>query len=196
MARKTAVLVTMSVVSLAAAASLLAWHFWPEPPASTADQVVDTVMGSDPTQLSDDKVKDWIADVASTVDRLPPHEFEKLIVKAMGDENLRKRFEALKPEQRRKLMNLVSEEQRSRMFAKMGTSVVKYFKAMPAVLRNIAIREMHAKAHRGREGGKHRGMSKQRLMERHASTTPKNRAEFVRAMRDMRKMLEEAGVSK
>ncbi|MBL7223868.1 MAG: hypothetical protein ISS72_08445 [Candidatus Brocadiae bacterium] len=196
MARKTVVLVTVSVVSLAAAASLVAWHFWPEPPPSTAEQVYDTVMGSDPTQLSDEKVKGWIADVASTVERLPPHEFEKLIVKAMGDENLRKRFEALKPEQRRKLMDLVSEEQRSRMFAKMGTSMVKYFKAMPAALRNIALREMQARTQHRRGGGAHGGISKQRLMERHASTTPKNRAEFVRAMREMRKMLEQAGVSK
>jgi Mg/Co/Ni transporter MgtE len=194
MNRRRLVLVLVSLACLGAAAGVLTWHFWPEPPPSTADQVYDAVMGAEPQELSDEEVADWIETVADTVDRLPPHEFEQLVTRALGDEKLRERFEALKPEQRRRLMNLVSEEQRSRMMAKMGPAMVKHFKAMPAPVRKVVFEQM-MKRHRERRGkGTHPEMTPRRFVERHAATTPRQRAEFVRAMREMRKMLQEAGV--
>lgn len=173
------------------------WFVWPEPepPPSTADEVIETVLGEDPTELSGEELDRWMARVVATVDRLPPHEFQPLVQKAMANAELRARFESLEPEQRRRLRNLVSEEQRAQMGAGMAKGMVAVLKAMPKALRDTTIREFHerAKARRGEHG--RREMTPKRFAEWHAATTPKQRAEFVRAMRDMRQMMEDAGVA-
>ncbi len=194
MSRPRLLLIIGSVLCLGGAATLFAWHFWPEPPPSTVDEVYGAVMSTDPTQLPEKDLERWIENVAATVERLPPHEFEKLITKALQDEQLRGRFESLKPEQRRKMMGLLSQAQQSRMMAKMGSSMVKYLKAMPAPLRKVALKTMLAHRKSRGKGRRHHKMTRVRFAQRHAATTPRQRAEFVRAMREMRQMLEEAGI--
>ena len=200
MNRKKLIAVIVSVVCVLAAAGALTWHFWPEPPPTTADQVYGSVMSDDnPLEMSPKELDRWVNDVADTVQRLPAHEMQKLLQVAMQDEEMRKRFESLKPETRRRLVDLISEEQRARLGAEMMEGMVQFLRAMPKPLRVRAIREMHerGKRHRERGGGEGRGhpeMTKERFAEWHAATTPRRRAQFVRAMRDMRQMLEEAGV--
>jgi len=191
--RRKWILVIASAVCLLVAAGVLAWALRPEPPPPTADDVLAAVAESDPTQLSDEEVETWMARVASTLERLPPHEMQALVQKALGDEALRKRFEALTPEQRQKMAGLISEQQRARMMATMATGMVATFKVMPAPLRKMAFEKMRA----GREEhrGKHPKMTKERFAQFHAATTPTQRAEFVRAMREMRKMMQEAGIN-
>lgn len=200
MDRKKLALVIGSIVLLLAAGGVLAWHFWPEPPPTTANQVYGTVMTQDnPLKMSPEELDRWVNQVADVVERLPAHEFQKLLNTAMGDEEMRKRFESLKPETRRKLMNLISEEQRARMMAEWAPGMVAALKVMPKFLRDKALREMHEhgkrqRAKRGADGG-HPKMTKQRFAEFQAATTPTQRAKFVRAMRDMRVMMESAGIS-
>jgi hypothetical protein len=94
-------------------------------------------------------------------------------------------------------MNLISEEQRARLGAEMAQGMVAMLRAMPRSLRNRMIREMHerGKRQRARGGGRRdREFSTERFMEFHAATTPRQRAQFVRAMREMRRMMEEAGI--
>jgi Mg/Co/Ni transporter MgtE len=188
-------LIAGSLVCLLGAGGVLAWQFWPAPPPTTADQVFTAVMTSDPATMSEKDLERWVETVAATVERLPPHEFEKLVTRALQDDTLRQRFDSLKPETRQKMMSLVSEEQRSRMMAKMGTTMVQYFRAMPPALRRIAFQQMMSRrdAHAGPDG-KHPEMTKERIVQHHAATTPAQRAEFVRAMREMRQMMEDAGV--
>lgn len=201
MDRRKLALVAGSIVLLAAACGLLAWHFWPEPPPTTANQVYGTVMTqANPLEMSPEELDRWVNQVADVVERLPAHEFQKLLSSAMSDEEMRKRFESLKPETRRKLMNLISEEQRARMMAEMAQGMVAIFKAMPKPLRDAALRKMHEQGQRqraqrggGRDG--HPEMTKQRFAEFQAATTPRQRATFVRAMREMRAMMESAGIS-
>jgi len=200
MNRRKLTLGIVSVVYVLGAAGALTWHFWPEPPPTTADQVYGAVMSDDnPLEMSPEELDRWVNDVADTVEHLPAHEMQKLLQVAMQDEDMRKRFESLKPETRRRLMNLISEEQRARLGAEMMEGMVLFLRAMPKPLRVRAIREMHARGRRhrergGREGRGHPEMTKQRFAEWHAATTPRRRAQFVRAMRDMRKMLDEAGI--
>ena len=83
--------------------------------------------------------------------------------------------------------------------AEVLAGMVVFLPAMPKSLRVKAIREMHAqgkrqRARQGREGRGHPEMTKERFAEWHAATTPRRRAQFVRAMREMRAMLEEAGI--
>jgi Mg/Co/Ni transporter MgtE len=149
-------------------------------------------MDSDPAELSGKQLDTWLRQVATMAERLPPHEMQKLVEKALTDESLRERFESLSPEDRQKLANLVSEEQRARMMAKMATGFVAMLKSMPPPLRKAMLQQMREKqeAHKGDRPQ----MSKQQVAQWLAATTPTQRAEMVRAMREMRKMLHEAGL--
>lgn len=196
MNRRKLIAAILSVAAVLAAAGALAWHFWPEPPPTTADQVVGTVMVEDnPLEMSPKDLDRWVNSVADVVERLPPHEMEKLLRVAMQDQEMQRRFESLQPETRRRLMSLISQEQQARLGVEMATSWVAFMRAMPKSVRVRMIREMHKRRDRGhREGGGHPKMTKDRLAEFHAATTPRQRAQFVRAMREMRVMLEEAGI--
>ena len=132
MKRKKLIVVILSIAGVLAAAGGLIWHFWPEPPPTTADQVYGVVMtGTNPLEMSPEELDRWVNDVADTVERLPPHEMEKLLHVAMQNDEMRQRFETLKPETRRRLMDLISQEQRARLGAEMATSMVAMLKAMP-----------------------------------------------------------------
>jgi len=201
MNRRKLIVTIVSIVCVLGAAGVLAWHFWPEPPPTTADQVYGAVMTDDnPVEMSPEELDRWVNSVADTVERLPSHEMNKLLTVALQDEEMRKRFESLKPETRRRLARLISDEQRARLGAEMMQGMVQFLKAMPKPLRNKAIREMHEHGKRQRErarkegrGGPHE-MTKERFAEFHASSTPRQRGQFIRAMREMRKMLDDAGV--
>ncbi len=181
---------------LLGAGSVAAWHFWPKPPPTTADQVVEAVMNSDPAEMSQEELATWIRDVASKAERLPPHEMQKLVEKAMANEGLRERFESLPPEERRKLVELVSEEQRARMMAKFTTGMVAVLKALPAPARKVMLQQMiqRHEADRGKGKGDRPEMSKESVARWLAATTPTQRSEMVRAMREMRVMMKEAGL--
>ena len=198
---KRPLIVVGCLIAVGAAAGVLTWHFWPEPPPTTATQVVGAVMvEKNPLEMTPKQLDEWVNAVADVVERLPAHETQKLLQVAMQDEAIRERFESLKPETRRRLFNLISEEQRARMMASMAQGMVAMFKAMPKSVRNAALRQMHARrkqgeARRAREGkGGHPPMTKERFAEFHAATTPIQRAQFVRAMREMSKMMDEAGI--
>jgi len=196
MNRRKLIAATLSVAAVLAAAGALAWHFWPEPPPTTADQVYGTVMVEDnPLEMSPKDLDRWVNSVADVVERLPPHEMEKLLRLALQDKEMRQRFRKLEPETRRRLMSLISQEQQARLGVEMMQGMVHFLKAMPKSVRVRMIREMHKRREQGHgEGGGHPKMTKERLAEFHASTTPRQRAQFVRAMREMRIMLEEAGI--
>ena len=168
-----------------------------EPPPSTADEVFAAFGDARPEEMSDEELDRWARKVASAIDRLPPHEFQRLVQRAVADESLRERFRSLGPEQRRKLMDLVSEEQRSRMMMSMATAMVETLKAMPEPVRTETLRRMWARRQEMRAGGKalgHPRMSKERFARRVAATTPTQRARFVRAVREMRRMMQQAGI--
>lgn len=192
MSRKV-LLAIASALCLAAAGGVVTWWFWPPPPPTTAAQVIEAVMKGDPAELSEKELEVWIADVAAKAERLPPHELQKLVEKALADEGLRERFESLSPEQRAKMAALVSEEQRARMMAKMATGFVAMLKAMPPPLRKVTIEQTLAKRDT-HERVKGREMTKDRVAQWLAATTPTQRAEMVRAMREMRTMMREAGI--
>jgi len=190
------------VVLLGACASIVAWLVWPEPEPPTADDVLTVLTERDPAQLSEPELDAWIQQVASTVDRLPPHELQELVQKAIADEKLRARFESLSPEQRQKMGDLISEEQRAQLMSRMATTMVQALKVMPKPLRDAALKQMRTRGRGGPGGGRgerrggHPAMDKERLARWHSATTPRQRAEFVRAMREMRVMLEDAGIDR
>ena len=199
MSRKKLALAIGSVVGLLAAAAMLVWHLWPEPPPTTADMVYGAVMAeTDPLKMSPEELDRWVNDVASVVERLPPHEMQKLLTLALQNETIRQRFESLEPATRQRLVSLISQEQRARLGAEMAQGMVAFLKAMPRPVRNAAIRQMHehGKRERGRRGGRggHPEMTKERFAEWQAASSPRQRSKFIRAMRDMRKMLEDAGI--
>ena len=76
MDRKTLAIVSVCVVVVGAAAGVLTWHFWPEPPPTTADQVVATVMvEANPLEMTPEQLDRWVNDVADVVawlDELDP----------------------------------------------------------------------------------------------------------------------------
>lgn len=195
MARK-ALLVGASVVCLLGAGGLTAWHFWPQPPPTTAEEVVAAVMTSDPAAMPEKDLDAWIQAVASKAERLPPHEMQKLVEKALADPKVRERFESLSPEQRQKLVNLVSEEQRARMGAKFASGMVAALRVMPAPVRKMALEQMIQRRDAGMARAKAKGMemSKDRVAQWLGATTPTQRAEMVRAMREMQQMMKDAGV--
>jgi len=200
MNRRTLAILIGSVACLAGAAAALGWYLWPEPPPTTADQVYGAVMSEDdPLEMSPEELDRWVNNVASVVERLPAHETQRLLEVALKDDRLRKRFESLKPETRQRLANLISQEQRARMAADMAVGMVQFLRAMPKPVRVRFIRQMHARGEReraqrrGRGGGKHE-MTRERFAEWQAASVPRQRAKFVRAMREMRTMLEEAGI--
>ena len=181
------------VVSLLGAGGVLAWHFWPEPPPPTAEDVYAAMTEVDPGELSEEELDRWVVKVADAVERLPAHEVEKFVGKAIADPKLRERFESLDEEHRKKLANLISDEQRARLMTEMVPRFVEQLKQMPPPARKLLIHGMRA-AHSRRRGGKRRTMSKERFAQFHAATTPRQRARIVRAFREMGKMMEEAGI--
>ncbi len=124
------------------------------------------------------------------------YEMQKLVERALTDARLKERFESLRPEDRQKLMGLVSEEQRARMMAAFAKGAVAMLKAMPRVARKAILQQMRQRgeAAKGQFKGKGQEMSKQRVAQWLAATTPTQRAEMVRAMREMRAMMHEAGI--
>ena len=131
----------------------------------------------------------WLAEVGKALDRLPPHEFDKLVQKTITDEAWQERFRALPPEQRRKMGDLISQEKQLQFMLQ----IVDVLKKLPAPLRKQIIVQGRERMQRD---GVHREITKERMVEHMGSTTPTQRAKFVRAMREMRAMLEEAGVSR
>ena len=199
MSRKKLAVVVGSVVGLFAAVGGLTWQFWPEPPPTTVDMVYGAVMvETDPLKMSPEELDVWVNNVASVVERLPPHEMQKLLTVALQDERIRQRFESLKPETRRRLSDLISQEQRARLGAEMAQGMVTFLRAMPRPVRNAAIRQMHerGKRERGKRGGRrgHPEISKEKLVEWQAASSPRQRSKFIRAMREMRQMFEDAGI--
>jgi len=190
--RRRAILLALGAV-VTAALAVVAWIVWsepPPPPPSTAEEVYAAVTEADPSKLSDPRREQWLDKVGRTIDRLPAHEFEKLVRKSMQDPTWRERFRALKPEQRRKMADLISEEKKFAMMRQM----VEMVKTMPPPVRKAMFERFREGRKRMRKQGGHPPITKQRLVERLGSTTPTQRARFVRAMREMRKMLEEAGI--
>ena len=188
MNRTRAILLCLATLLLGAS-GVLAWRLWPRrpPPPSTAEEMYATVMKVDPAQLPDAQRNEWATEVAKTFDRLPPHELEKLLPKVMNDEAWNERFKSLGPEQHRKMRNAVSQEKQIQMMLQ----IVALFKAMPAPLRKAFFAKGQE---RMKQGGGHQQVSKEEMVEMIGSTTPSQRAQFVRAMREMRVMLEQAGV--
>ena len=194
--RRKVLLLVASVAALGVAGWLLADYFKPKPKPSTAEQVVEAVTRPDSEELTEKEAEVWLKQVATLTERLPPHEMQKLVERALTDEKLKQKFESLRPEDRQKLMGLVSEEQRARMMATMATGMVAMLKAMPPVARKAVLQQMRDRRGefkgKGKEG---RGqMSKERVAQWLAATTPTQRAQFVRAMREMRTMMQEAGI--
>jgi len=182
-------LLIASAILTATAAGIAVWRFRPPPPPpppSTTEDVYAAVARADPAKLADAEREQWVTEVAKTLERLPPHEFEKLVQRAMADPQWRERFDNLPPDQRRKLAGSISQEKQLDMMLR----VVKELKKAPPLLRKALI----ASAYKRMKSEKHREVSKERMVERMASTTPTRRAEFVRALRDLRAMAEEAGI--
>jgi hypothetical protein len=194
--RRRIILISLSLACLAAAVATLAWHLRPRPAPTTAEQVVEAVMTSDPTEMSGAQLDTWIREIAVKAERLPPHEMQKLVASAMGNEKLRERFESLSIEQRLKLMNLVSEEQRAQMGVKFASGIAAALRILPAAARKVALQHMLARrdADMASAKGKEMEMSKDRVAQWLGATTPTQRAEMVRAMRDIQQMMKEAGV--
>jgi hypothetical protein len=176
---------------------VVAWRVWrrpsspPPPPPSTAEEVYAAVTESDPAQLPEEQRDKWLVRAGSAFDRLPPHEFEKLVLKAKDDPAWHERMASLQPEQRRKMMDLVSEQQRMEMFL----GVVETLKKMDAGTRNVMLQvgwqRMRAQ---GQGRGPHANITKDQIINHLTGTTPTQRAKFVRGMRQLRQMAEEAGI--
>ncbi len=188
MSRRRAIALGAAILLLGAS-GVVAWRLWPQPPPppATAEEMYAMVMQADPAQLSEAERNRWATDVAKTFDRLPPHEFEKLLPKVMNDEAWNARFKSLGPEQHRKMRNAVSQEKQVQMVLQ----VVAMLKAMPAPLRKVFLTQSQERMKQGRGRPQ---MGKEEMVEMIGASTPTQRAQFVRAMRDMRSMLEQAGV--
>jgi hypothetical protein len=174
---------------LLGASGVLAWRLWPKrpPPPSTAEEMYATVMKVYPAELPEVQRNEWATQVAKTFDRLPPHEFENLLPKVMNDEAWNERFKSLGPEQHRKMRNAVSQEKQIQMMLQ----IVAMLKAMPAPLRKAVLAKSQE---RMKQGGNRQQIGKNEMVELIGSSTPSQRAQFVRSMREMRVMLEQAGV--
>ncbi len=183
-------------IALIPALAAAAWFAQPEPvpPPSTATETMTAIESVDFEGVSDEKLIEWGETVASTIQRLPPHELQKFVGMAMANPKLRERFEKLTPEQRKRLEGIMSEEQRVRVMTDMAQGFVKTMKAMPAFARNAALRAMseRRKAHEGKSA--HAAMTPAKMAQFQAASTPTERAKFIRAMRDMRVMMKEAGI--
>jgi len=143
-------------------------------------------MRADPAKLSEPGREKWVAEVASALDRLPPGEVEKLVATTAADPAWHERFRSLAPEQRRKIADHISRGKQIEMMAQM----VEMLKNAPPPVREAMLRQGRE---RMRQGGSFT-MTKEQIAQHHASTTPTQRARFVRAMRELRKMADEAGV--
>ena len=191
-------LLVVAGLCFAAAVALAAWHLRPAPPPSTADEVHQIAGLPNLGELSDQELDQWIDVLADTVRRLPPHEYKRLFKLAMADEGLREQFEALPPEKKKKLADLIPDEQKIPMMMSGFPEVVENLKRIPPILRRPMLRLGHAQRMRQRErlgkNGGHPKLTKERLAHFHAMSTPTQRAQFRRSMREMVKMLEDAGV--
>ncbi|MBM4039208.1 MAG: hypothetical protein FJ290_11910 [Planctomycetes bacterium] len=194
--RRRALFIVAWAVCLGTAVWLLTKYLGREPKPSTAEQLVDALAKLDPAEITEKEAEAWLKQVAELTERLPPHEMQKLVERALSDQKLKERFESLRPEDKEKLMSLVSEEQRARMMTTMATGMVAVLKALPSAARKAMFQQMRERREeykgKGKEG---RGqMSKERVAQWLAATTPTQRAQFVRAMREMRVMMQEAGI--
>lgn len=194
--RRKVLFVLAWAACLGVAIWLTAGYLGRDPEPSTAEQVVDALAKLDPAEITEKEAEAWLKQVAELTERLPPHEMQKLVERALTDARLKERFESLRPEDRQKLMGLVSEEQRARMMAAFAKGAVAMLKAMPRVARKAILQQMRQRgeAAKGQFKGKGQEMSKQRVAQWLAATTPTQRAEMVRAMREMRAMMHEAGI--
>jgi hypothetical protein len=217
-----------------------AWAWAKLPPASTAEEVYTAVTTTDPATLTDETRKEWAAHVGSALDHLPPAEFDKLLKKTADDATWREHFRAVDPEQRRKLRDMMSEDQRMAMM----TQRLEQLKQMTPEERQEAFERFRgpggfgppgqggggpggrggfgppdregsgAGPERGSEGppaearqgdgaagssgqpGGRPAPTAARVAERLASKTPTQRAQFRQVFREMRKLREEAGISR
>jgi hypothetical protein len=193
--RSKRLLLVVSALCFLAAAGLLAWTLWPGPAATTADDVVVAMKASDPATLPRHEADRWVRRVVTTIERLPPQEFQRLFQRAVGDEVLQRRFAALGPEQQQKLALLIPEEQFARLVVEMSVPMVQFCKSLPRPLRRGAVRHVHALSVRHAQARKASGrpeMSREDFARWQKATTPRQRAEFIRSMREMRKLLQEA----
>jgi len=87
--------------------------------------------------------------------------------------------------------NLVCEEQRARVMVRMTAAGVRRLKAMAAPLRKAILRLIRARREAGGHGPPQ--VTKERMAQRYGATTPRQRAEMVRSMRELRTMIQEAG---
>ncbi|MFP4055816.1 MAG: hypothetical protein ACLF0G_02985 [Candidatus Brocadiia bacterium] len=196
MSRRRTVFLASALV-VAAGLAVAAWLLWAAhrpPPPSTAEEVTAAVTEADPSELSDEELEQWVRRVADLVERLPPHECERLVQRATADPALRERFRKLDPERREKLFDLISAEQRARMMSQAAQQWVQRLKKLPAPARKALLRTMGAAARKRR--GKRRTLSKDQIARHLAATTPTERARFVRTMREAREMMKEAGVGR
>lgn len=184
-------LLLISALCLLVAIGIAAWTLWPEPPPPTADDVAAVMTRHDPAALSPPQREQWMGEVVDTIDSLPPQEFQKLFQKAMADPTLRERFHALGPQQQHKIGLLLSEEQFARMVVEMSAPMVDFCRRLPGPLRRSVVRHVHRLS---MEHAQARGqeMSKDDFAHWQKATTPRRRAEFIRSMRLMRQMLQEA----
>ena len=175
------------VVVLAGCAAMV-WAVWcrsrPLAP-TTAEEVYSAVTQLDPAQLTDAEREKWARRVGSAFDRLPPHEFEKLVQKVISDEAWHERFRALDPEQRRRMAEQISEEKQLEMLRQ----VLVVLKAMPPAARKALVQQARG---RMRPQAGMPDITRERIAKRIASSTPTRRAEFIRSLRELRTMAEEA----
>ena len=185
------ILLAIGLVAVAALGAT-AWVIWHEPPPlppSTSEEAYAAVMDTDPAALAEPDRDTWVETAGKLLDRLPPHEFEKLVQKTMSNAAWHARIASLDPEQRRKLIDLISEQKRLDMFLQ----IVEMVKKMPAPVRKVLMQQGSARMKRP---GGHPNITKDQIIDRIAGSTPTQRAKFVRAMRELRQMAEEAGIEK
>ena len=191
MSRNRLLTLVGAAACLLAAIGIAAWTLWPEPPPPTADDVAAAMTRHDPATLPPAQHEQWVGEVATTIDRLPPHEFPKLFQRAMQDPVLRERFHALGPDQQHKLGLLLSEEQFARMVVELSAPMVSFCRRLPGPVRRHVVRQVHrlSKEHAAARGQE---MTKENFAHWQKATTPSRRAEFIRSMRLMRQMLDDA----
>jgi len=193
--RRKALLVAMSVACLLAAGGLVCWHLWPQPPAPTAEEVFTEVMAADPAKLPDERFSEWVTRSTASVEKLPPHEFDRLVRRCLADPTFRQRVVSLSWERRREFsINQVSPQHRARLMAVVGSAMVQFAKSLPAPLRRHAVRQFYAGYRHDSRDPRFPKPTTRELVGWKCGTTARQRAEFVRSLRDMRGMLEEADV--
>ena len=142
-----------------------------DPAAAKADDVAAAMTRHDPATLPPAQREQWVGEVATTIDRLPPHEFPKLFQRAMQDPVLRERFHALGPDQQHKLGLLLSEEQFARMVVELSAPMVDFCRRLPTPVRRHVVRQVHrlSKEHAAARGQE---MTKENFAHWQKATTP------------------------